>query len=304
MERRHYSGTAAPTTLSSGIDASTLTIPVVSGAGFPSGTIGPFFIVIDRGLSTEEKVKCNTTASNTITAASGGRGADGTTASSHPLGATVEHVLTADDIDQLNQHAADVADDHEQYAMADGTRFPSTAHDLSGRHTFGAALGTPGTPAGIATASDAGAGTTPARWDHIHEFDGDIAAPWQTFTPTLTQSATVAKTVNHARYKVIGTWVMCEVSVTIGVATGTSGQPIEIGLPLPHDSNGIGPLGTGFVFDTSASAWYPGIVVTGFGSGPTARIMNSSGAYVGISGPQLAVNDSVRINVAYTYYTE
>jgi hypothetical protein len=131
-ERREYKGTAPATTLSGGINNSTTTIPVTSGTGYPDGSVGPFFVVIDRGLASEEKVKCVSRSGNTITAVTTtGRGSDGTSATTHVSGAAVEHVLTADDLNLLNLHVADVAtDNHTQYLTT--TRHTAVTH-IGGR---------------------------------------------------------------------------------------------------------------------------------------------------------------------------
>jgi len=115
-ERREYAGNAPPTTLTSNIDNATLTLPLTNASGWPTGVVGPFFVVIDKGLTTEEKVKCASRTGDTLTVAAGGRGQDGTAAATHNAGASVEHVVTADDMNMLNQHIADpTLDQHTQY---------------------------------------------------------------------------------------------------------------------------------------------------------------------------------------------
>jgi hypothetical protein len=118
-ERREYAGNAPPTTLTGNIDNATLTIPIANGTGWPSGATGPFFAVIDKGLTTEEKVKCvarDGTIPATLTVIAGGRGQDGTAAATHSSGAPIEHVVTADDMNLMNQHMADpTLDHHTQY---------------------------------------------------------------------------------------------------------------------------------------------------------------------------------------------
>lgn len=116
MVRRSYSGNAPSTTLSGGITNSTLTIGLTSGVGYPSGSSGPFFIVIDPGLSAEEKVLCDSLTADTLTVNAAGRGVDGTSAASHSAGAVVQHVFTKTDADEANAHVNDVTTDvHPQY---------------------------------------------------------------------------------------------------------------------------------------------------------------------------------------------
>ena len=75
----------AITTLSSGVDDSQTTIPVVSVGNFP--TQGQFRILIDSEILIVTALSGTTW---TVT-----RGAESTTPASHPANATVAHVLTA-----------------------------------------------------------------------------------------------------------------------------------------------------------------------------------------------------------------
>lgn len=120
MTRRSYSGNAPATTLNGGINASTLSIVVTSATGYPAGgASGPFFIVIDRGLTSEEKVLIDSVSGATFTVNASGRGADGTTGASHTSGAVVEHCYTKTDADEANSHANDTTNDvHPQYTTA------------------------------------------------------------------------------------------------------------------------------------------------------------------------------------------
>lgn len=83
-----------------------LSFTISAHTGWPTGSVGPFYVVIDPGTGSEEKVLCQTQATGTVTVASGGRGADGTIAKSHELGATVYPCWTAVEADEANAHAA------------------------------------------------------------------------------------------------------------------------------------------------------------------------------------------------------
>lgn len=181
-DRRQYSGNAPATTLSSGIDNSTLTIPLTSGTGYPDGSVGNFYIVIDRGISTEEKILCDTRATNTITALT--RGTDGTSAFAHSSGAAVEHVWTKTDADEANSHYADTTlDHHTQYSKVDGTRAFTGVTSITAAPAASA----------VADTQAAGTATTLARSDHRHarEAFGLPAAS----APGDAQAAGVATTV-------------------------------------------------------------------------------------------------------------
>lgn len=167
VTRRSYTGTAAPTKLAASMGAADASFSVVTGGGngYPTG-VANFVITIDLGLSTEEKILCSARVADAFTVAAGGRGFDGTTAQSHASGASVNHTLSAVDMDQVNQHGADTSqDDHTQYMRTDGTR-----HDLSARHLIGTTLPTPGFPT-LSQPNDvaaAGVSTAAAAADHRH----------------------------------------------------------------------------------------------------------------------------------------
>jgi hypothetical protein len=65
---------------------------------------GPFYIVIDAGLATEEKILVTARTSGNITTMT--RGQDGTTAAAHAAGAVTYPIFTATDADQANKIAS------------------------------------------------------------------------------------------------------------------------------------------------------------------------------------------------------
>lgn len=116
--RRQYAGGAKPTTLTGNLGGSTadLSISGADFANYPDGSVGPFYIVIDRGQVTEEKILCASRSGNTITVyntgLTNGRGNDGTSVVAHSVGALVEHVFTAVDADEANSHVNNVTSAH------------------------------------------------------------------------------------------------------------------------------------------------------------------------------------------------
>src|SRR5262249_26506531 len=79
-----------------------ITIDVATG--WPTGSVGPFFAVLARGQSTEEKVLVTSRTSTTLNTVT--RGADGTTAVAHDTGVTIEICLSARDLDEANKLVA------------------------------------------------------------------------------------------------------------------------------------------------------------------------------------------------------
>ena len=110
MARREYKGGAQTAYLTTALGGSTgdLTIVCDDLSNWPSGVAYPFYIVIDRGLASEEKILCESRSGDTITVfddgITNGRGADDTTITSHSNNAAVEHVFTATDADEANAH--------------------------------------------------------------------------------------------------------------------------------------------------------------------------------------------------------
>lgn len=115
--RREYAGAAPKARLAAPLGGTALDLGILGDdlTGWPTGT-EPFFIVIDRGLSTEEKILCELRSSNSLTVYTdgviNGRGADGTAISAHSAGAYLEHVFTATDADEANEHVNSTANVH------------------------------------------------------------------------------------------------------------------------------------------------------------------------------------------------
>lgn len=174
MARREVKGNARETTLNGGITATATSISVVDATNWPTGLVGKFFIAIDEDTALEEKILVLSRVGNTLTlASSADRGVDDTTAVTHASGAKVRHVATKTDIDEANAHINDTAlDHHTQYTNA-------TRHDVTARHTFGAALGTPAaaSTSAVGDAAAAGSGTVPSRSDHVHGREAFATTP-------------------------------------------------------------------------------------------------------------------------------
>jgi hypothetical protein len=164
INQKHLGG-ATRTVLTS---AMTPTTPGVGGTftvgdrtGWPpSGNVPA---KIDPGTASEEKVLLSDTSTTTFTISQ--RGYDGTTARDHGTGAEIELCLPAAVIQSTIDHVDDVEADPHSTKLLNNTR-----HDVTARHAFGAALGTPGTPTALTPdiAGAAGTAAQPARADHVH----------------------------------------------------------------------------------------------------------------------------------------
>ena len=109
--RREYVGGAQSARLTSALGNTSLDLTISCNdlTNWPTGTGGtPFYVVIDRGTSSEEKILCSSRSGNTLTVfddgVSTGRGADNTSITAHSSNALIEHVFTATDADEANAH--------------------------------------------------------------------------------------------------------------------------------------------------------------------------------------------------------
>lgn len=100
--RRSYAGASAACTLTSSINSSVTSLDLTGTVAlWPDTANGSFHMVIDPGLSTEEKILVGARSSGALSSIT--RGVDGTTAASHSAGATCYPVFTAVDADQANK---------------------------------------------------------------------------------------------------------------------------------------------------------------------------------------------------------
>lgn len=222
-ELRDYAGASVPTTLSGPITDSDTAITIANATGWATGSGGKFFIVVDEGLSTEEHIKILSRSGTSLTVASSGRGADGTTAVAHALGASVRAVFTANDATLLNQHAANTTlDDHTQYVHNTVARTVSADHDFVGDPTF---TGTPeftgnplftGTPHFTGTPTFDHMGTTA----DLVAISGTTASAGESLRP-MRSDARLALTdtfLNDIR------WLRGEIKTVIGSASAPAGS--------------------------------------------------------------------------------
>lgn len=121
--RRSYSGVAPATRITTDLASGGTSFVVEDGTGYPTGSAGPFFVLLDRGLPSEEKLLIGSRSGTTFTVAASGRGQDGTIAAAHSAQATVEHTVTAVDLDEANAHTTDVGDPHPQYLSVGDTPY-------------------------------------------------------------------------------------------------------------------------------------------------------------------------------------
>ena len=105
VTRRSYAGAAPACTLTSSITSGDTTASLTGTVtAWPTTAGGPFHMVIDPGLSTEEKILVASRSTGSLSSIT--RGVDGTTAVSHSAGATCYPVFTATDANDANELAS------------------------------------------------------------------------------------------------------------------------------------------------------------------------------------------------------
>lgn len=102
-ERKTFDGGVVQTTLAANISDTDTAVTVADGSTFPDGLSGPFVIALGIGTSSEEKMLVSSRSTNTLTISA--RAYDDTVAASHTAGVTVDHILDASTIDQVNRFA-------------------------------------------------------------------------------------------------------------------------------------------------------------------------------------------------------
>lgn len=116
----------------------------------------------------------------------------------------------------------------------------------------------------------AGALAKASDWTTVFPLDTDA---WTAYTPTLTQSVTVTKTVEYARYTKVGRLTIVQLSLAV-TGAGTAANAVVVGMPF--DTVNFRCVGTGGIFDSSAGLWY-----TGMANRSGAATFNIQGSGVG-----------------------
>jgi len=127
---------------------------------------------------------------------------------------------------------------------------------------------------------------------------------WTSFTPTLTQSGAVTKTITYAKYEKVGR--MVAVSVLLAVTgTGTGNNKVTVSLPFTAAIAGA-HYGGGYIADVSSGSPYTAGIVHADTTTTMALIdatQATSVAYLGVTGSvfaaALASGDTVSMSLVY-----
>ena len=259
--RNYYAGGGTSTTLANAMGEFDGSFVITADTGWPGGA-GFFTVVVDRGTSSEEKIRCASNSGTTVTVASdgnGGRGYDGTSATGHNAGATVSLCGTSVDFDQANQVVTQVlgqsgAAKGDILAMLSAAG-PNTLTRVpigTSTQVLGVAAGLPAweTPAnGYGIAGFAANPMTPAV--SLTEVESFIISPVTLTASSITNITSVSLTAgtwlvlgrmyvttNSASQSIIDMWLgtssasttgaLAAAGAITGLASSTNGQTIEL----------------------------------------------------------------------------
>lgn len=103
-------------------------------------------------------------------------------------------------------------------------------------------------------------GGSPGTWVEVGTAIPAFGA-WTSYTPSLTQSGAVTKTVTYAKWQQFGKTVFVMVKLAI-TGSGTGANAVRVGLPVNAAQTALSG-GSGWVNDSSAGALYRGIIALG-----------------------------------------
>lgn len=270
--RREHVGGASAAALVTSMSISDLAFSITTNTGWPTGGVGSFFAVIDPGTSSEEKVLCSGQSSGLVTVASGGRGADGTTARTHNIAAVTYPIWAATEADELNLHAASIAAVHGVAGSVVGTTDAQalTNKSLDATNTVAKAA-VVGAPAG------AFVGTTDAQ-----TLTNKIISGASNTLSNIAESAITNLTTDLAALATRDTNLETSNPQGAGhgqifiAATATAGTAVNNAITSFSGSNGTIVLGKGtFTLDV-AVALADNITIRGQGRNATVFVFNAS----------------------------
>lgn len=125
-----------------------------------------------------------------------------------------------------------------------------------------------------------------------------IGAAWESYTPTLTQSNTVAKTVTWAKYTRINKLVIANVRLDV-TAAGTTNNAIVVGLPITSAANDSVRIGTSTFYDGSTAITYNAAVQL-VSSTTVSLLADNVNSFIGVTpNVALASGDQVTLSIMY-----
>jgi hypothetical protein len=138
------------------------------------------------------------------------------------------------------------------------------------------------------------------RLEALERSAGDGA--WTAWTPTLTQSGAVAKTINYAKYMRVGRLIVAQADLR-PTAAGTAGNNVLVGLPVAAEATAAATflaVGGGHIYDASTNTVYTGDWVLSTATSVSMLLDQASASSWGLA-PSIALasGDVIRFHVMY-----
>lgn len=139
----------------------------------------------------------------------------------------------------------------------------------------------------------------PEAWaDQVRTNDLALTT-WSSWTPTITQSSSVTKTVTSAKYIHAGTYVLYELFLAV-TGAGSAGNVITVSLPVNAATSSELPCGQGALLDASVQT-YPCLAF--LASASTLKMFRTDATATNFLGADpsfaLASGDSIRLTGFY-----
>jgi hypothetical protein len=228
--RRSLVGDAAATNIPLGLTSGAGSCSIGVATNWPTGSVGPFLVVIDRGVTgLEEKSWCSALSGTTLTFSL--RGAEGTTAQTHGLNCTIALCIGSTDADEANQLVSGTLG---QSGLAVGDLF--VVSSVSGPNTLARLAN------GVEAKQFLRAGTsTPAYTDLFN--DTAQTSLYTSKAYDMVRCTTGTFTVNTPTAKQVGSLVGI-VNYGTGVVTVTASSGVIYGVGLTSSGAASLKLGT------------------------------------------------------------
>jgi hypothetical protein len=131
-----------------------------------------------------------------------------------------------------------------------------------------------------------------------NSIDSTLGSAWIAYTPTLTQTVTVTKTIVVARYKKIGKTVTAQIILTC-TSSGTNGTMVSVGLPIAGTNDR--PLGSFLcIGGPSHFGNRVGMAITNSTTTAGGFLQDGVSNWFGVNPAfQLLTGDSLYLNITY-----
>ena len=126
-----------------------------------------------------------------------------------------------------------------------------------------------------------------------------IGDPWTTYVPTYTGISAIGNAVVSAKYLQAGKLVIGEVKITMGSTTTFAAATLSISTPTTAIVAPNQAIGSAFLYDSSASAFRTGVVISQTAGATAIVVDNAAGAATNLIPWTWATSDIVTF--AFTY---